>query len=333
VTNAGTAAVPARGESLRRWPRKLARVLKLIFVPDASFAGGRTETVSLAEFLASYFRQWWKVFSWVAVCCFLGALYLLMAVPKYSVTVNLIPIPDWLSIQPERVSTGLSSLLGGNQVVMFNLVSSSIREKQIYIDMDAKFDVRRRLFPELWNGQTKKWDYTQDWSLIGIVRRITIRMRSLAGYPAWKGPTVDNVRGYYSKLILLTPNTDGSVTIEMKSSHPKVDVEALQYILSKADDVMRAQMIDYIDKTVAGLQAQISKVTETTLRNALIVNLGTQLTERASLQNNKILALQTAPVTVSDTPVYPSWPGVIAVSFLLGVLIPAGIMLFARIFR
>ncbi|HEY8948801.1 MAG TPA: hypothetical protein VIM56_07940 [Rhizomicrobium sp.] len=261
----------------------------------------------------------------------LGVLYLIVSPHSYGITAELIPVPDWLSAQPQSGGSGLSSLLQPNSVDFGVLFESSLQNKAVYEELDKKMDARKYVFSDMWDEQTKSWHVPS--GPMGLAKSGINFIRWIAGYPDWNGPTIDDLQNTLTGRIKITRNSDGSILLEMKSRHPSKDRAMLNFILNRSDELVRAQMISYVKQTIEGLQNQLMRVSETSLRDAVIQKIAVEMTAEASLANNRITTLNFIPIETTDFPIYPSVKGTLIVGILFGLLFPIGWMFLLRSWR
>lgn len=283
-------------------------------------ARGRRRLVNLADLWRDCLCNLRLIALSIVTFVLLGILYLAISIPKYDVSLRLMPIPEWLRSQPATQV----SLFSAVQVNLFTLLGDAIQSKQIYQQLDANMDARHHIFRGLWDPRTKTWH--QPRGLMGVQKTIVNDLKSLVGYPRASSPTIDDLRENVVARIELRTNSDGTIVVQMKSADPAFDVHMLRFVLDKADGVIRSEMIEYADETISGLKSQIDRTGEAMLRTALIDKLATQLTLKVGLQNNRIIALDMHEIEVSDMPMYPSFKGTLIVAFLIGLLLPVGLI-------
>lgn len=272
-----------------------------------------------------------RIIGYAFVGAVLSMMYMAVVPHKYSLTAELIPIPEWLSIQPQQSLNGLSTLLTGNNIDLSALFEASLESKGIYEDLDRKLSARQYVFSDMWDAKTSSWHLPP--GILGVAKLALNQFREVVGYPRWAGPTIDDLRDTLVDRIYITRNSDGSILIEMKSRHPNKDRQILDFVLSKSDEIVRSQMRTYVSRTISGLEYQISRQSEASLRSALIDKLADQMTLNALLENNRIMTLNLSPVEVSDTPIYPSFKGTLVVGFLVGMFIPLFWIWYLRVIR
>lgn len=317
--------------------RQIFRILGRIIIgpsPNSSrtlepVSGPHLRNFSVAGYFSELRRHAVRLGAFAIAGLLAATLYLGTTAHKYDISLTTIPVPTWLSAQPSggalSSGSGLSALLSGsNQVNLFSMYSDALNNKQIYVELDAKYDVRKYLFPANWDATNKRWTVAS--GPIGWAQATVHALKSLLGYPAWGGPTIDDVEHKLTKAITVTSNADGSMLIEMKSKDPQKDVKILSFVLQKADELVRRQMTDYVQHTIDNLQMQLAQPSQTSLQEALTSTLASQMAVKASLANNQILALNLTPITVSDNPIYPSFYGTLAVGFLIGFMFPSFII-------
>jgi hypothetical protein len=275
-----------------------------------------------------------RAFIFFIVLSLVGAfVYLTNTPPQYGVSVQLIAVPEWLRSQSGSTSAvgGLSSLLGSTRggEDMFLLFSRALAIPDIYRDLDVKMDARRHYYSALWDRDRDSWMLPG--GLAGLRMETTNALKRMVNYPQWAGPTQDDLRDLLLKKMEISNNTDGSMLVEMKSNDPDYDRRALQFIIDRADAVVRAQLVNYLNYTASAIRQQIDRETDVSLRNALIDKLSQALARKAELENNKIMALNLNKVEVSDRPLYPSFSGVLLVAILIGIMLPFGYILLRRL--
>jgi hypothetical protein len=312
----------------RIWGSELVRIARPTI---KDWASRETETWRLTDLARDIRTNSIRVLIYTLAGFLLGVLYLVVTPHSYGITAELIPVPDWLSAQPQSTASGLSSLLQPNSVDFGVLFESSLQNKAVYAELDKKMDARKYVFSDMWDEQTKSWHVPS--GPRGLAKSGINFVRWVAGYPDWNGPTIDDLQNALTGKIKITRNSDGSILLEMKSRNPDKDRAMLNFILNRSDELVRAQMISYVKQTIEGLQNQLLRVSDVSLRDAVIQKIAVEMTSEASLANNRITTLSFIPVETTDFPIYPSVKGTLIVGILFGLLFPIGWMVFLRSWR
>lgn len=300
---------------------------KLSMTPGQSSDGDRQ--IHLGVLVSDLLKNWLRVGVFALIGLAMALVYLGSATHKYAVSAQLIPIPNWLALQPQT-STGLSisSLLQSSLTDLSDLFEASLKNRQVYENLDNATHAREHYFGDMWDPNSRTWHPPP--GLGGLVKKATMSLRSLVGYPAWTGPSVDDLRDALVERLKITRASDGRILIELKSVDPARDKQMLEFLIDESDRLVRAQMIAYTDQTITNLRAQLGNHNDLSLHAAIASRLAGQMATKSMLEGNRIISLDFSTVQVSDSAIFPSFKGTILAGILIGLMFPFAVIIVMR---
>lgn len=272
--------------------------------------------------IASIIRLIWRQRTVVAVAVvasmLLSLVYMHLASPAYTISLQLVPAPS--SGQRQNGFGALSALAGlagkggdaggGFQTYLAGLQSYAAAE---LIARDQK--VMRQLYKGQWSEREHRWRQP-----VSLLHFITGPIKAILGIgQAWQPPSADMVYVYLRDAITVTQSRDSPVvTVSIISSDPHFAQQFLLQLANGVDQLLRARALQRSNQYIEYLQAEMQKVTVTEYRAALLENLSDQEKNRmiASAKNVSYAADVFSGPMVSPGPTSPS----LAKSLLLAVL-------------
>lgn len=288
--------------------------------------------VNLGILFADLLRNWFRAGVFAVLGLAIGLIYLAASTHKYAVSAQLIAIPPWLALQPQAPSNlSISSILQSSMTDLSDLFEASLENRQIYENLDQATQARQYYFSTMWDEASKQWHPPP--GLRGLIKKATGGLRRSLGYPAWAGPTIDDLRDLLIDRMKITRTPDDRILIELKSADPDTDKRMLQFVIDESDRLVRAQMINYTQQTIANLRTQLGAYNDVSLQSAIATRLAGQMATKAMIEGNRIISLDFASVQVSDTAIYPSFKGTILAGVLIGLMLQFAMIVFMRATR
>lgn len=267
------------------------------------------------------------VFSIIAGTVLIAVLYLNLAAYKYTATLMVSPV-----VQSSQSGGGLSGKLGG----LSNLASLAginiggdaatqafmLYQKGLYsrdiADLLAKDpEIMHAVFRKQWDPAAKQWNPPNP-----IKRAIVEFVQSILGMPQhdWQPPDGALLEDYINDNVNVEVDPDKPVvTITYNDEDPQFAVKFLHTLDRTIDDKLRDLALVRSNQYIGYLSDQLTKVTNTDVRDALMATLTDQ-------ENTKMMASVTAPYSAqpfgppsaSRRPMVPKPFLVLAVALVIG---------------
>lgn len=310
--------------------RALGFLLPKLHADTRPGADDDKRVIHLGVLATDVLRNWLRMGIFGLAGLAVGLIYLASTPHKYAVSAQLIAIPPWLALQSQAATTNLSisSLLQSSLTDLSDLFEASLKNRQIYENLDMTMRAREHYFNAMWDSANQKWHPPP--GLRGLIKKSTIGLRSVIGYPAWTGPSIDDLRDLLIDRMKVSRTGDDRILIELKSLDPSIDKQMLQFVIDESDRLVRTQMIRYTEQTIDNLRTQLATYNDVSLKSAIATRLAGQMATKAMLEGNRIISLDFSTIQVSDTAIYPSFKGTVLASLLIGLMIPFAMIVVMR---
>lgn len=244
---------------------------------------------------------------------------ILTMTPRYSATLIVAPVESTLdpSRTPAGAIGGITQLLSGSEhVTPFQIYLRFYRSTELAAAMIHDHAADKLLFADRWDAITGTW---HGGSLPG-------RLLALASGPP-RAPTANDVSDYLKRNISLDPGEGEDMqTVTVLYPDKAVAGELLQWVHDEAENLSKRRIMLRAQSNIDYLTERLRTTTQNEQRNALISLLLSQENMLMAAQSWNAYAgdIISGP-WVSDRPVSPNPPLLIAMALLGGIIIGCGI--------
>ena len=299
---------------------------------ESSVLGKAAGDVPVSVLLAKIRGRYREVVAFVCTMLAISTLYLVIATPKYTVTMILGPSEDILPPANSTNSiTALAMMRGAstNPQARFDILTSLFHSTVVADRMARNPEILRTVFDDEWDPDTKSWHPSHS---VTAVPGMLLDM--IFGRPGWHPPSGYRLEQYIEKRVQIEPFGDAStvskiagldpdlkeVTFEFKD--PRFGVLFLRALYDTADSEMRQAALTRSTTYIAYLEKKLATVQLGEHRQALTDLLIDQ--ERSLMLTQSKLpyaARLLSPPTASTYPTNPNVLLVLLASVLIGIFL------------
>jgi hypothetical protein len=267
----------------------------------------------------------------IALCVLLAVLYLRVATPRYTVTLQLAPI----STSPIATSGALGMLgalaganfdLGGG-TQPFQLFQAGLQSRVAADALAADQALMRRIYFREWSDAEGSWREPPP----DPVRTAINTVKTFLGLPVypWQPPGGARLAQFLRTQVRLSQSrTNPLVTVEVQMADPRLAADFLVQLHATVDRIMRQRALSRAEGYIDSITAQLQRVTVSDYRQALTQNLGEQEKIRMMASANVAFSSEIfSGPAISPLPTSPSSWGALAAAIVGGTIMATGIAL------
>ena len=249
----------------------------------------------------------------VAVAVILSIVYMHLASPVYTVTLQLVPAPSATDkagglsgALGALASMGLGGNAGGNQT--FKVFEAGLQSHAAGAMIAKDPALMHRIFADQWSEEDHAWRLRP-----GLLHYFTGPVKAVLGmYNAPRQPpNALSVYDYLQKNVMISESRDTPIlTVTMRNKDPRFAADFLTALTRYVDEMMRQQALSRANSYIAYLNDELKHVENSELRASLIDHLSDQEKQRmmASAKNVSYVADVFSGPAPSARPTSPALP-------------------------
>jgi hypothetical protein len=256
----------------------------------------------------------------------MAGVYLHLAQYQYDVTLLVTPADN----TGHQLPSGLQNLASMASLAGINLPGGDANDFQIYLDaltsrptadiLARQTPLMRRIFPDDWSTTENRWREP-----FSLVRTVTGLVKGIFGVPVepWHPPGGDELHTYIEKnLSIVKTRTSPVVTITLATPDRQLGMDVLWALHNTVDQMLRQRQLKRSDQYIEYLTKELTTVTATELRQAIIDGLSEQ-------EKVKMMASSNVPFVADPFghPIPSTLPTSPKLLFVLGVAIFLGLVI------
>jgi uncharacterized protein involved in exopolysaccharide biosynthesis len=287
--------------------------------------------IDLAELGQILARRAKLIVACIVIALLLAVGYLHFAVYRYTATLMVSPVLSSSDGSSSKLGglSNLASLAGigvggdaGSQAFM--LYQQGIFSRDAAEQLSKRSDIMHAVFHKDWDEGAQRWIRPTVFH-----QQLASFVKGLVGIPvtAWHAPDAAALQQYITENVQVDSDPQKpSVTITYRDADPQFAVAFLHALDLAVDNKLRANDLARADQYVGYLSNQLDKVTNSDVRQSLVMTLADQERTRMMANSPAPYAAQPfGPPSASDKPTNPKpWlvlAGAIFLGGLIGILV------------
>jgi uncharacterized protein involved in exopolysaccharide biosynthesis len=264
---------------------------------------------------AIYFRDFvhlvWRAKLWMAICVVLaigvGAALYATAIPRYRVTMTLVPV-DASQNPWDQGFQGASSIasqflgvpLGDRRLQNAQQFLALFRSPTVVARVDKQLALLPHLFPASWDAAREQWVAPNGWPQ-------QLKMMLRTDLP-WVPPNLADASKYLERRMQVQSLNGGTlVQFTFDDRDPAFGTTLLEALYKESDEVMRSRARAQNDEHIAYIQKSLSTVSYAETRESLTSLLTIEVGQKIMINSNSPYAMQILKPPFADPrPVSPS---------------------------
>ncbi len=291
----------------------------------------RRDSLSLRDFARAISQRSRIVWGLIIFAITIGAAYMYIAKPQYTVTMIVGPSPASANANGKAASA-LSSLSGATSALSGLLGTSTTPTQLAPMDEFMQLIISPRVAQDMINKDPsilptifyKEWDAAKkEWhpppGPISMIGQIVYK---IFGLPSYAPPTAQRLATYLSTALTITEvGSTAMQQISFTFVDPKFTVKFMSDLRASADAIVRKEAQDLADKQIDYLQQKLATTQQLDQRQMLLGLLQNQVMTRMSINSSLPYAaiMVQAPVA-TDLPTAPNPFTVITIALVVGFL-------------
>ena len=280
-----------------------------------------------------YFRDFvqllWRAKWWMVVCTVvavgIGASMYATAVPRYEITMSLVPVDNrqnpW-----EQGNQGVSSIasqflgvpVGDRRMQNAQQFLALFRSPTVLARVDKQMGLLPHLFYQSWDESTQRFVPPSGWTT-------QLRMMLRSDLP-WVAPNLADASKYLQREIKIN-TLNGGTLVEVTFIHrdPNFGTALLEALYKESDEVMRTRARIQNDEHISYIQKSLSTVSYAETRQSLTSLLTVEVGQKIMINANSPYAMEILkPAFADPRPVSPSLTTYTLIAIAAGLLFGVG---------
>jgi len=258
----------------------------------------------------------------LAIACVVGlvvgVLYLNITAKSYTATMVIAPVLQDGTSPASMLGNSALSALSRNPFSQEVSPLDKFRQMLISNDTAAALlqqpEVLAGVYRNMWDPKARTWRHPS-----GPIYRISAALKSLLNRPGWKPPSAPDLKAYVvANVKVVALETNGLYSVTYSNRSPEFARNFLLALYSTADDILRSREREKTLKYINFLNNQISTVTNTDERSALITILTRQ--EQMLMVSGAGVPYSAVILETPQVPQKPSSPNVLVSVFVFPLL-------------
>lgn len=261
----------------------------------------------------------------------LAVVYLRVATPRYTVTLQLAPIST--SPVPSGALGMLGALTGANidlggGTQPFQIFQAGLQSRVAADALATDLGLMRRIFFREWSVAEGRWREPPP----DMVRTVINTIKSTLGLRIlpWEPPGGARLAEFLKNRVrVIQSRTSPLATVEVQMPDSRLAADLLLQLHAAVDRIMRARALDRAEGYINSITAQLQRVTVSDYRQALVENLAEQEKVRMMASANVAFSSEIfSGPAISPWPTSPSSWRALVLALVGGTVTAMGLALF-----
>ncbi|MDE2184676.1 MAG: hypothetical protein KGJ78_16775 [Alphaproteobacteria bacterium] len=286
------------------------------------------------KILSMLWHQRRALYAAIAFMYVLALLYMHLATPKYTESLQLVPAPD--TTQSSGALGSLSALAGiklksGDNADIFDVYLAGLQSHAVSEVLAKNQSLLKRMYTDQWSESEHKWRQP-----IGLLHPVGWLAKAILGITTdpWTPPSADDVYKFLQDNIDVAQGRDTPVvTVTMKSKDRQFASDFLMALMRDDDQLLRNRALDRANNYIEFLQKEMNSVTVAEYRSALVEHLYDQEKSRmlASASNVTYAAEVFSGPMSSKNPTSPNIIAALLAATVAGLAVGFGLALYLEL--
>jgi hypothetical protein len=282
---------------------------------QASVGGVMSETITFGRLAEELFRRWRQILVSMALGIILSIVLISRATPTYEASILVGSRKDFVNQNPTSgaLSGILGSLSGSSNAGELARLELLLRSNWPADLASQSIDLSKLIFSHRWDDQSRSWKPRS---------RVNKFIWGLMGVKLGPAPTADETKSRLSAIMTIETQQQTYRAIRIRESNPQRAEYILQSIMSRADQTLRKEDAQEVDKLIEYTKLRLKEATIGRQLEVLSSTLLMLEQQRMNINASTIYSYQIIQPIRSETAPSAPRPGqYLAVGFMLPLLL------------